>query len=237
MTQVSGISKSDLRDLILSVGTHRRQRRLSPIEAAELFHIEKAGGKTNQQLADMVLLKDTTMVNRFLSLLELSPELRHLVDWGQSDSTISFTAAAELSHLEFSDQECLAEAVLKYSLTKSEVIQIVQIRKRSRKDIETCIREVLRLRPQIVRKYVFIGAIFEEKIASCLKRLKQCERDGLLKKVVGEMLYDIEWSGRLGWKRFSLVGAEGLAKQLRTLEPDFEHVINQKIGKEIVIHE
>lgn len=228
------LTKNNLRDLILSVGTHRGQRPLSPIEVAELFNIAKEEGKTNRQIADMVLFKDTTMVGRFLHLLKLSSKVKHLVDWGPTGSTISFSTAAELLRLDVAEQGAVVDAALEHSLTKSEVAQIVQIRKRSNKDIGTCIDEILKSRPQIVRKHVFVGAIFEEKTSSFLKNLKQRERDILLRKIMAEVLPGIEWSGRLGEKRFSLVGGEHLAQQLHTLEPDFEHVINQQLSKEVI---
>ncbi len=49
-----------------------------------------------------------------------------------------------------------------------------------------------------------------------------------------QVLKDIEWSGRLGNKRFSLVGDEQLSRELQKLEPDFEQFINKQLKQEVI---
>lgn len=222
------------RDLVLSIGTHYSKRRLSPIEVAEGFNLAKKNGMSNNQLADMVDLRDVTMIQRFLRLLDLSLKIRHLVDWGQSKSSISFSAASELSRFPINEQEIIVNTVLELSLTKSEMIQIMQIRKRSGKEIEKCVEETLKMRPQIVRKYVFVGSVIDEELLHLLKSVKQKGRDELLVRTLNKILTSgTEWSGRLGLNLFSLVGDEIFAKQLKNLEPDYESKINKLLKYEI----
>ncbi len=222
------------RDLILSIGTHHRKRPLTPVEVAEGIDAAKKSGMSLKEIGDMVLLHDSSMLGRFTSLLNLKPEIKSLVDWGQSGATISFSSATEISNLALSDQEAIASAVLEYRLTKNDVIQISQINKRSGRDINDCIKEVLSMRPQIVRKHVFIGAITEESLLERLAESKQADRDEMLKRVIeSRFRFETGWSGRLGKKEFSLVGDEELSGQLKRLEPSFEHVINHWLMEEM----
>ena len=215
------------RDLILSVGTHKGKRPLSPVEVAEGFEKAQISGMTDQELADLVQLRFPTMIGRFKRLLNLSPDLRHLVDWGSSSSTISFTAASEISRLSPKDHYPVFSSVLENGLNKNEVMQIVQIRNRSGKGISECINDVLKLRTTIVRRHVFVGALTDGELKSKLSDLTQVERD----KILSDTLKDrtpsgINWSGRLGKGHFSVVGGDDLAEHLNGLEPNFEQVIN-----------
>lgn len=216
------------RKLIQSVGTHRGQRKLSPMEVAESFEILEKEGLSPQEMADMVLFRDSTMVQRFLRLLRISPALRHLIDWGRSASTISFTVASELARLEPTDQEILLNAALKYQLSKYEITQIVQTKKRSDKEVGICIDEILKLRPRIIQKYLFVGALHDENVSSVISTLTQAERDQLIERAINKNLSvgNIQWSARLGKIRFTLVCDEQLAKQLNRLVPNFEVAIN-----------
>ena len=102
---------------------------------------------TEQELAELVQLRYPTMIGRFKRLLNLSPELRHLVDWGSSNSTISFTAASEVARLDPDDHGAVLNSILENGLNKNEVMQVVQIRNRSSKNISECIEDVIKLRP------------------------------------------------------------------------------------------
>ena len=62
-----GISPEDKRDLILSVGIHKTERPLSPIEVAELLEKLISSGTTKKEISKEILL-DSTMISRFLRL-------------------------------------------------------------------------------------------------------------------------------------------------------------------------
>ena len=76
-----GITAEEQRDLILSVGIHKQERTLSPIEVAQLLDKAIKAGTNIKELSGEILL-DTTMITRFLRLLDISPNLQHLVGWG-----------------------------------------------------------------------------------------------------------------------------------------------------------
>ena len=220
-------------NLILSTGTHRSNRVLSPVEVSEGFKKLKDSGMSSREISDIVLFKDISMISKFERLLLLSPKIQHLIDWGSSSSTISFSSAAELARLDKEkDQELLSEAILKNKLSKQEVIQIIQIKRRSSKPILKCIDEIIKLRPEIERKFVFIGAIVNEHLRSILDKLTQNERNKLLlNSLNNQFQQNIHWEGRLGKDRFTLVGDEQFSQKLQNLG-NFEDAINQLLMKE-----
>ena len=229
-----GLSPEIQRDLILSVGIHRTRRPLSPVEVAEAIETSLASGSTVQELA-IELQLDPTMVPRFPRLLKLPPEIRHLVDWGQGQSCLSFTAASHIARLASTkEQQEVAEAALKHGLGKVATIQIVEIRERSGKPIAECIGDVLRMRPQIERRHLLIGAITSEKVRIALRRMTQQERDQLLKSAVISHSPKLPlWEGRLGMERFTLLGGEAFGAAVQRLPGGFEEAINAYVEEEI----
>lgn len=226
---IAGLTPEEARDLMLSVGTHHGKRRLSPVEVAELFQKSLMAGATPIQCARFVNLTGPTMITRFLSLLKLSPEIRHIVDWGESVVTISFASAWVLSGLSNDEQETAVREVMANQIKKDEVHQIIQLRKRSQRPIEECVNEVLRMRPVVSRRHVFLGAITDERVKKVIAALKQSDRDVLLatalKSIYGELK---KTSGRLGVERFTIVTDDhGAARLKESGKSGFELVINQ----------
>jgi len=222
-----GLSEEDARDLLLSVGTHHGKRRLSPSEVGELFHKAITAGASLQDCARFVNLAGPTMVTRFVRLLRLLPDVRDLVDWGQTGATLAFASAWELAELDQTDQEFAAREVMANQLKKEEVRQLVQLRERSGREISECLAEVLRMRPRVERLHVFIGAVNEE-LRQSIGRLRQSERDGLLKATLQEVYGPLpKTSGRLGTERFTILTDEhGAARLGRDKEYPFEAAIN-----------
>ena len=213
------------RDIIYSVGTHRSGRRLSPIEVSEGFMIAKKQGMSVKEISDLVDL-DSSMVGRFIKLSNISLNIKHLIDWGWSDTTISFSVASELSSL--------SDSVLEYSLVKSEVIRILQIKKRSGKTIDQCVGEIIKMRPEIVKRYLFAGVITDQKLQNYISEISQLKRDDHFNKLLIEKIPpDIKWSARLGKKIFSIVGGVELNNFLRKLDPDYEEIINKGLLEKI----
>jgi|GEM_PF-352977 len=229
-----GLSPEIQRDLILSVGTRRARRRLSPIEVAEAIETSLASGSMVQELA-VELDLHPTMVLRFRRLLKLPPDIRHLVDWWQGEARLSFEAASHIARLPSSkEQQEVVGAALKHRLGKVETVQIVQIRERSGKPIAECIEEVLRMRPQIERRHLLIGAITSEKVRIALRRMTQQERDQLLKSAVTSHSPELPpWEGRLGMERFTLLGGEAFGAAVQRLPGGFEEAINAYVEEEI----
>jgi len=229
-----GLSPEVQRDLILSVGTHRASRRLSPVEVAEAIETSLASGSTVQELA-IELRLDPTMIPRFRRLLKLPAEIKHLVDWGQGQSRLSFETALQIARLTSTkEQQEVAEAALKHGLGKVETIQIVQIRERSGRSITECIGDVLRMRPQIERRHLLIGAITSEKVRIALGQMTQQERDQLLKSAIISHSPELPpWEGRLGVERFTLLGSDAFGAAAQRLPGGFEEAVNAYLDEEV----
>ena len=227
---IMDILSADLKkNLILSIGTPDKFRTLSPVEVGEGFAIAKKAGMTNSKIAEMVLLKDTTMINRFIKLLDLSENIRHLVGWGETASTLSFSSATEIAKLQVNVQDELAKSALENTLTKLEIIQVIQLLKRSRKDVITCVEEVLKMRTIVTRKYIFMGALTDDEVKKKLSTCTQKTRDILMRGCLAELLGDEKVEAKLGIKQFTLIGNDALNNRLNRMEPNFEVVINSAI--------
>ena len=223
---MKGLSAENQRDLILTVGTHKQERPLSPIEVAKLLDTAIKSGTKVEEISGEILL-DSTMMHRFLRLLKLSTEISYLVGWG-GKSRISFSTASEIARLITSEeQEIVARATLEHELSKREVIQIIENRSKFSKPINECIEEILKMRPRIVRRYLFIGAIKSPELQNKLRKMSQKERDILFDNVVTLNIPDLtSWDGSLGTTRFTLIGNEDLDKALSNLPSDFSASIN-----------
>lgn len=225
---MKGLSVEEQRDLILSIGVHRQERHLSPLEVAALFQRAITAGSTIKEISEEVLLRDTTMITRLLRLLNLAPEIRHQVGWG-TKSHISFSAASVIACLTTpSEQEFLANATLEHQLSKNEVMQAVGIRNELNRPVEQCVEEVVRARPTVIRRYLFIGAINSPELRSRLSGMSQKERDILFARVIALNIPDLpHWEGSLGTMRFTLIGNQDLDTALGNLPGDFSASINR----------
>ena len=204
-----GLSALELGRLRMSVGygTHRKGRPLSPIEVGVLLRKACSEGMSMEECAKAIQLDGTGHIGRFLRILDLPDDIRHLVDWGSGKSFIGFTSAVEMAGLKDGDhQRAVADAILSDGLNSKEVRQVVQLRRRSGRDINACIEEVLGMRPTIERRYVFIGSVFPENVGP-LGRLTQAVRDAVLASGIEELGLR-NTVGRLGPKFFTLVGDE-----------------------------
>ena len=215
-----GLTREEYRDLTLSIGTHRGTRRLSPIEVARLLEKALEAGATRRECA-AELGVGGTQVGTFLKLLDLASEIQHFADWrGAKSASIPFSTLAELSRLSPHDQVDAVKSVLRHDLTWKEVVQLVQMADRSEQGIRECIAKVLKLRPQIEIRHLFVGAITSESLQRYLDSLSQSDRDRLIKqtfvRVVGT---DYEIRGRLGTKEFTILSRHDLPRLLN-LEPD-----------------
>jgi hypothetical protein len=230
------LAPEELRDLLLSVGTHQRSRRLNPVEVGRLFSKSLVQGATLEDCAQAVHLKGPTMVQRFLRLLALDPWVQDLVDWGQSGSTLSFTAASELTRLPGQDQSLAVRSVLELGLSKSETIQLVQLVLRSGRPARQCGEEVVAMRSVVERRHVVIGSIVCDDLARKLGQLHQDERDLLLAKALSEVCPSLHLVGsRLGPERFTLVGGDELgelaADDARSLEVRITEAIKSEAAR------
>lgn len=234
---LAGLSALEVGRLRMSVGysTHKKGRPLSPVEVGKLLCRAQESGASLQDCAKILNLNGTSQLSRFLGVLDLSPDLRHLVGWGRSADSIGFTTAVELVRVpNADDQRAVATAILEQGLKTDEVRQVAQIRRRSGRTIEECLKEVLGMRPTVEQRYVFIGAVGDEDVQAVLADLTQAERNALLHSGI-EALGLPGASGRLGERLFTLVGDERLNSWLggegkKTIEARLRAHIAEKVA-------
>lgn len=204
-----GIDKREFGRLHMSIGygTHKKGRPLSPVEVGILLRRAREAGASLQDCAHA--LNGTSHLGRFLRILNLAPDLLHLVDWGAgSRDSIGFSAAVELTQVcTAEDQRTVARAILEDGLQSREVRQVAQLKKRSKRPIRACLEEVIGMRPSVEKRYVFIGAVGDETLEATLGKLSQAQRDAVLHSSIDTLgLSGV--SGRLGDRLFTLVGNE-----------------------------
>ena len=78
------LEPQELKGLILSVGTHRAERPLSPLEVGVLVRKATQRGTDLKDIAEATQLEGTTQLSRFTKLLELPTDTHYLIDWGKS---------------------------------------------------------------------------------------------------------------------------------------------------------
>jgi hypothetical protein len=230
---LKGLTAEEKKHLLISVGTHRGKRALSPVEVAKLL---RKAIESDTSLADCAagVQLTTSQVSRFLSLLRIPSELHYLINFGQSAGTLGFSSAFELSRLDAEeDQRRAVRAVLELNLTSSEVRQLVQARERSRKSMDECVTTVLKMRPHVEVRHVFIGSVLKENIRERLHGLSQPQRDEILQGILKENFKELHATGRLGSERFTLVGGAELGAAVKTGNDQFEQEINAELRRSL----
>ena len=216
---LTGLSPLELGRLRMSVGygTHKKGRPLSPIEVGLLLDQAHNSGVSLKDCAQAVQLDGTSQIGRFLRIINLPQDIQHLIGWGTSGGAIGFTTAVELERLrDENDQRAVAEAVLTNNLDSKEVRQVVQLRKRSGRTVDECVKEVLGMRPITQRRYVFIGSVNGRNDEEMLGKLTQTERNAILE--LGIKRLDLRGaSGRLGKRFFTLVGDERFNASMKSI--------------------
>lgn len=225
---IDGLSPEETRDLILSVGTHLAFRPLTPIEVGQYFQRALDAGVSREEIATRCLLdRRTSMIGRFTSLLQLAPELHHLVVFGSVDDSLGFTQAMEISKLKNHEhQTALAQSTLENRIPKDEIRSICQLIKRSGTEVQQAVEETLRLRPEIDQIWIYAGIVDDERVSERLSGLTQVARD----QIFGEILREVgfEGSGHLGPERFT-VSAESPPVSFGGAE-QLEEAVNKRLA-------
>ena len=225
------LSPQERQGLLLSVGTHRGERLLSPVEVATLFAKLIAGGGKMGDCARAARLEGTTIVSRFLRLLTLPESVRHLVTWGSRPGTIGFSVGAELARLDDEvEEEEVVRGVLTYRLSGSEVRQVVQLRKRSKRSAEECVNEVVGMRPRVEKRYVYVGAVTNAALKTSLGFMSQEQRDELLGGAIKGILAVKDLGvARLGTGQFTLVGGADFGEAMNQRKDSLEREVNDAL--------
>ena len=218
----------DFQDLVMSVGTHQRDRRRSPLEVAQLLARAVNAGVSRRDCAEALGIGGT-QVSTFLKLLDLAPEIQHLADWrGSKHATIPFSSLAELSRLSPRDQIHVAESILRLGLKWKEIVQVVQISNRSEKEIVECIADVVKLRPTVVTRHLFVAAITSEPLSQYLRALSQRSRDDLIERAVTRLTGPgYQTKSRLSSAEFTVLSDHDLTRLVgRSADEIGQHVID-----------
>ena len=232
---MKGLLPHEIRQLILSVGTHKSKRPLSPIEVARFMQRALEDGEKRTDIADKLHLEDSSIIGHFIRLRSLPPQVQQLIGWGSDPTTVSFTAAAVIARLDSAQkQSTLAKAALENQFNKSEITQVVQIWKRSGKPIENCIKSVLDRRPVVERRHVIIGQLQSGSLKDKLKQFSQLERNNLLQSVLEQHVPSTQCLGsKLGDEYFLLVGDEHFHTVIINLPRGFEKSITEHLIQEV----
>ena len=145
-----GLSALELGRLQTSVGYggHKKGRPLSPIQVGMIFRGACSAGFSLKDCAEAANLADPSHARRFLRILDLPQDIQQRIGWGRSKGIIGFSVAEELTRLQDgNDQRAVAEAILANGFIHDEVWQVVQLRKRSKRPVGECLREILDRRP------------------------------------------------------------------------------------------
>ena len=213
-----GLSALELGRLRMSVGygTHKKGRPLSPIEVGSLLRRARSEGVSLEECARAIQLEGIGHIGRFIRILDLPDEIQYLIDWGAGKNFIGFTSSVELVKLRETGDRCvLAKSILSDGLSSKEVRQIAQLRRRTGRLIEECIEEVLGMRVQVEKRYVFVGSVSLESVEA-LSKLTQNVRDTILASGI-EKLGLRNTAGHLGPKFFTLVGNDRFDTSMRTI--------------------
>ena len=232
---LKGLNALELGRLRVSVGygSHKKGRLLSPVEVAELVGRARAAGNTMDACVREIRI-DETGLGRFLRLLKLPEDIRHLVDWGGGKDVLGYSTAVELVRIPNPEvMRKVANAVLESGLNSKETRQIVQLLERSSRSTEDVVREVLGMRPVVERRHVFIGSVIDHSLEEALKKRSQREKDALLQKAMKGL--ELEGgSGRLGTSRFMLVGDKVFGSSISKIgKEQLEELLCAEMAKDL----
>jgi hypothetical protein len=170
--------------LLLSVGRQGRgitqKQPLSPVECAEdIKRLMDEENKNLIQVSEMLDLgrpeegssiykkRDTSQVNNFLKLLNVSEKSRDFAGWGwEGYPKIPFTTISKLSTLTHDEQDKILQSAYKdkkKQILVKDVIKILKWRRENPKiSIDECIEKILKLKPVTVVTHIVVCETYEK---------------------------------------------------------------------------
>jgi hypothetical protein len=152
--------------ILASIGTHSRRRPRTIIEVAQYLDKKlSAPGANMNWVAKTVGLKGTIMVTRLIACLKLPETVRNVIGW---DGPIGLHSAWEISTLESDeDMDALAKVAVDFGLSKKEIVDIVQLKKKNPdSSIIECVERVKKQRPVITKGFAVVTSIRKETLRS-----------------------------------------------------------------------
>ena len=217
---------------MLSVGTHRADRRMSPVEVAKSIDKMLHSHSDRQHCAERLGIS-LTQVSSFLKLLLLDTKIQHLADWrGARNASIPFSTLSEITRLDSSDQSQVVEAILRHHLKWKEVVQLVQISERSQEPIDICIKNVLALRQDVETQHLFVGRVSSDSARERLRDVSQTDRDEQLRRALRTLVGPkYRTKSRLGEDTFTILSDHDLPRMLKLTADELEETINSSLQR------
>ena len=95
--------------------------------------------------------------------------------------------------------------------------------------MDECVATVLKMRPYVEVRHVFIGSVLRDDIRAWLQRLSQERRNEILRGILKKRFNELHATGRLGPERFTLVGGEELGTVVSARKDEFEQQVNAEL--------
>jgi len=232
-----GLTTEEWRNLVLSIRTHRKERRIPPTEVARLMAIALQN-TTKETLSQELQLDDPTMIGRFVRLVSVPSEFHPLITWGTGKGLISLTAASEAARVQHeADLRELLNAIVSYGMSGREVKQSLQAYSDGEKPMADSIRETIAERPQVTKRFVLAGAITPE-LQNVLAQFDTAKRESLLARAIRAIILPSEqFTAKLGDDRFIIVTSEEGNRSLITAGErtgsDFGELIRRQLSRAI----
>lgn len=181
-----GLDVKEYAKLLKSVGTHQKERPLSPIQVAK--DIEILLRDENIEIVSKRLGISPKQITEFLENLRIPKTTQNLIGWGAEPGRIPFSTGAKIAKLENEDEmDVLTKTTVEHDLKKQEVIDILELRKRNPgMSLSDCIERVLKFRPSVEKGYAVIIDIGKEELQYVLRIAR--DRETVPKKVLEDML-------------------------------------------------
>jgi len=190
-----------LSDLVLSIGTHSKERPLEPIEISKMIKqlTDELPSESLKQISKRLNLKgtDDTQVRNFLTLLNLPESVHYALGYKVIDevqATVPFTLGVEFSKLDnHDDMDYLVKSALEHKFKKEDAIRVVQLKKKHpEKLIEECVDDVLKVRPVRISGYILVNTLKEDTLTklNSLSNSKGVVLESLVIELLKESLKD-----------------------------------------------
>jgi len=214
------LSPEERGKLLASIKTHRKERPFAPITVAQIL----AHTPSNRELAKRLGI-DPRLVGMFKSLLSLPQDIQPHVKWWTCG--ISFDKAQRIASLrDIMCQQFLSKAILAEpsTFTAPTVSKIVALKNNNKNmPIEDCTKMVLKSRPMVENRYLFVTGIEKSLSETVNKRAAEqgISSLDLLKGILKQSLPSDE-------SLLSIVTHNGIV--LLTLTADGWQALRQKAG-------
>ena len=153
--------------LLVSVNVKEKNqyRPLTPIQVAAEIKVWVNEKKLSvPEITEKFALKDSGMITHFLNLLKLPKSIQQSVGW--TSGSIGISTASRISQLpNKKEMNALTQALAKEQLDRSEVMNIVSIRRKNPdKSLNDCVKEVKDFRIEWTEENVIIGSAQEDNL-------------------------------------------------------------------------